>query len=74
MEAATIFDSSPVDPLAVDQEPTDEQLAAVMDDVARVARAKRVLSDARMLEKLAEEVHAAEERAAYLRKQFNLRR
>jgi hypothetical protein len=60
-----------VDPLAVDQEPTDEQLAEVMDDVARVAREKRVAADARFREQMAADLHAAEARMAYLRKQFN---
>jgi hypothetical protein len=62
----------PVDPLAVDQDPTDEQLAAIMDDVARVAREKRALGDARLRETLAEEARTAEVRMMYLRKQFNL--
>ncbi len=61
-----------VDPLAVDQEPTDEQLAAVMDDVARVAREKRAVADAHMQEIMATELAAAEARMAYLRKQFKL--
>jgi hypothetical protein len=60
-----------IDPLAVDQEPTDEQLAEVMDDVARVAREKRVAADERFREQMAADLRAAEARMAYLRKQFN---
>jgi hypothetical protein len=60
-----------IDPLGVDQEPTDEQLAEVMDDVARVALEKRVAADARFREQMAADLRAAETRMAYLRKQFN---
>lgn len=63
-----------IDPLAVDQEPTDEQLAAVMDDVARVARQKRAAADVRFREQMARDLRAAEARMTYLRKQFNLTR
>jgi hypothetical protein len=63
-----------IDPLAVDQEPTDEQLAAVMDDVARVARQKRAVADVRFREQMAQDMRAAEVRMTYLRKQFNLTR
>ena len=63
-----------VDPLAVDQEPTDEQLAEVMADVGRVARERRVLGDARMRELMAADFAAAQVRMEYLRKQFNLTR
>lgn len=63
-----------IDPLAVDQEPTDEQLAAVMDDVARVARQKRAAADVRFREQMAQDMRAAEVRMTYLRKQFNLTR
>ncbi|MGL4230987.1 MAG: hypothetical protein ACRCWJ_06430 [Casimicrobium sp.] len=63
-----------VDPLAVDQEPTDEQLAAVMDDVARVAREKRAVADERFREQMTQDLRAAEARMAYLRKQFNTTR
>ena len=63
-----------IDPLAVDQEPTDEQLAAVMDDVARVARQKRAVADVRFREQMAQDLRAAEVRMTHLRKQFNLTR
>jgi polyhydroxyalkanoate synthesis regulator phasin len=63
-----------IDPLAVDQEPTDEQLAAVMDDVARVAREKRVVADERFREQMAEDLRAAEVRMTYLRKQLSASR
>ncbi len=63
-----------IDPLAVDQEPTDEQLAEVMDDVARVAREKRAVADERFREQMAQDLRAAEARMAYLRKQFNATR
>jgi hypothetical protein len=59
-----------VDPLAVDQEPTDEQLAVVMNDVARVAREKRLAAEARFREQMASDQRAAEARMEYLRKQF----
>jgi hypothetical protein len=59
-----------VDPLAVDQEPTDEQLAEVMNDVARVAREKRLAAEARFREQMASDQRAAEARMEYLRKQF----
>lgn len=62
------------DALAVDQEPTDAQLAAVMDDVLRVAREKRVAAAARSRARMADALTAAEARTAYQRKQFNLPR
>ena len=62
------------DALAVDQEPTDAQLAAVMDDVLRVAREKRVAAAARSRANMADALTAAEARTAYQRKQFNLPR
>lgn len=62
------------DALAVDQEPTDAQLAAVMDDVLRVAREKRVAAAARSRARMADALKAAEARTAYQRKQFNLPR
>jgi hypothetical protein len=69
-----IADASPIptDPLSVDREPTDDELAAVMEDVARVAREKRIISDARLRTTLQEEVAAALTRMTYLRKQFKL--
>ena len=66
--------SNAVDPLAIGQEPTDEQLAEVMADVGRVARERRVLGDARMREMMAVDFAAAQVRMEYLRKQFNLAR
>ena len=63
-----------VDPLAVDQEPTDEQLAEVMADVLRVVHEKRAMGDARMREMMAADLLAAQTRMEYLRKQFNLPR
>lgn len=62
------------DALAVDQEPTDAQLAAVMDDVLRVAREKRVAAAARSRARMADALKAAGARTAYQRKQFNLPR
>lgn len=69
-----IVNASPIstDPLSVDREPTDDELAAVMEDVARVAREKRIISDARLRATLSEEVAAALARMTYLRKQFKL--
>ena len=49
-----------VDLLAVDQEPTDEQLAEVMDDVARAVREKRAIGEARMREMMAADLLSAE--------------
>jgi hypothetical protein len=72
MSGTAMNSTHPTDPLAVDQEPTDEQLAAVMDDAARVVREKRALGEARLREALAKEARAAETRMRYLRKQFNL--
>ena len=66
--------SNTVDPLAVGQEPTDEQLAEVMADVGRVARERRELGDARMREMMASDFAAAQVRMVHLRKQFNLAR
>ena len=66
--------SNIVDPLAVGQEPTDEQLADVMADVGRVARERRVLGDARMREMMTVDFAAAQVRMEYLRKQFKLAR
>ncbi len=63
-----------IDPLAVDQEPTDEQLAAIMDDVARVAREKRAIGEARLQETMRADHAAAQARIVYLREQFNLTR
>ena len=66
--------SNTIDPLAVGQEPTDEQLAEVMAEVGRVARERRVLGEARMREMMAADFAAAQVRMEYLRKQFNLAR
>jgi hypothetical protein len=55
-----------IDPLAVDQEPTDEQLAEVMNDVARVAREKRLAAEARFREQMASDLHASEARWSHL--------
>jgi len=60
-----------VDPLAVDQEPTDEQLAELMAEVGRVAREKRAAGDAKMRERMAADFAAAQTRLDYLRKQLN---
>lgn len=62
------------DPLAVDREPTDAELAAVMADVARVAADKRVAATERARRRFAEEAQAAEARVEYLRKQFKVAR
>ena len=61
-------------PLAVDQEPTDEQLAEVMADVLRVVHEKRAMGDARMREMMAADLLAAQARMEYLRTQFDLPR
>ena len=66
--------SNTVDPLAIGQEPTDEQLAEVMADVGRIARERRELGDARMREMMASDFSAAKVRMEYLRKQFSLAR
>lgn len=64
----------PYDPLAVDREPTDEQLAEVMDDVARVVREQRAIGDARLREMVAEDMRRANARFIAFRAQFpNLR-
>lgn len=63
-----------VDPLAVGQEPTDEQLAEIMDDVARVAREKRAAAELKSRAVLAADLLAAQARTEYQRKQFNLPR
>ena len=62
------------DPLAVECEPTDAELAEVMADVARVAGEKRAAAAEQARGRFAAEVRAAEARAAYLRKQFNVPR
>lgn len=64
----------PVDPLAVGQEPTDEQLAEIMDDVARVARRKRATAELNSRAVLAADLLAAQARTEYQRKQFDLPR
>lgn len=64
----------PVDPLAVGQEPTDEQLAEIMDDVARVARQKRAAAELNSRAVLAADLLAAQTRTEYQRKQFDLPR
>ncbi len=63
-----------VDLLAVDQEPTDEQLAEVMDDVLRVVREKRAIGDARMREMMEADLRAAEATMSRLREQLNFKR
>jgi hypothetical protein len=60
-----------VNVLAVDQEPTDEQLAEVMDDVLRVVREKRAIGDARMREMMEADLRAAEATMSRLREQLN---
>ena len=62
------------DPLAIGCEPTDAELAEVMADVARVAGEKRAAAAELAKGRFAAEVRAAEARAAYLRKQFNVPR
>ena len=57
--------SNIVDPLAVGQEPTDEQLAEVMADVLRVVHEKRAMGDARMREMMAADLLAAQTRMEY---------
>lgn len=64
----------PLDLLAVNQEPTDEQLAEIMDDVARVAREKRAAAELKSRAVLAADLLAAQARTEYQRKQFNLPR
>ncbi len=71
---STLHNKLPVDPLAVGQEPTDEQLAEIMDDVARVAREKRAAAELRSRAVLAADLLAAQARTEYQRKQFNLPR
>ena len=64
----------PDDPLAVDREPTDEQLAEVMDDVARVVREQRAIGDARLRAMVAEDMRQANAQFIAFRAQFpNLR-
>ncbi len=64
----------PIDALAVGQEPTDEQLAEIMDDVACVAREKRAAAELRSRAVLAADLLAAQARTEYQRKQFDLPR
>ena len=64
----------PIDPLAVGQEPTDEQLAEIMDDVARVAREKRAAAELSSRAVLAADLLAAQARTEHQRKQFDLPR
>ena len=64
----------PLDPLAVGQEPTDGQLAEIMDDVARVAREKRAMAEVNSRAVLAADLLAAQARTEYQRKQFDLPR
>lgn len=64
----------PLDPLAVWQEPTDEQLVEIMDDVARVAREKRAAAEFNSRAVLAADLLAAQARTEYQRKQFDLPR
>lgn len=68
----TVDAKLPVDPLAVGQEPTDEQLAEFMDDVARVAREKRAAAELKSRAVLAADLLAAQTRTEYERKQFDL--
>jgi hypothetical protein len=63
-----------VDLLAVDQEPTDEQLAEVMHDVVRAVREKRAIGDARMREMMDADMRAAEATMSRLREQLNFQR
>ena len=70
-----IFEAKlPLDPLAVGQEPTDEQLAEIMDDVARVAREKRAAAELNSRAVLAADLLAAQARTVYQRKQYDLPR
>jgi len=71
---STLHDKLPVDPLSVGEEPTDEQLAEIMDDVARVAREKRAAADLKSRAVLAADLLAAQARTEYQRKQFDLPR
>ena len=61
----------PRDPLAVDQEPTDEELETVMKDVLRDVLEKRVIADTYMRELLAKDLRAAEARMEILLKKLN---
>lgn len=70
----TLEEKLPVDPLAVGQDPTDEQLAEIMDDVARVAREKRAAAELKSRAVLAADLLAAQARTEYQRKQFDLPR
>jgi hypothetical protein len=63
-----------IDLLAVDQEPTDGQLAEVMDDVAHAVREKRVIGEARMREMLKADLLAAQATMNRLRAQLNFPR
>lgn len=62
----------PLDPLAVGQAPTDEQLAKIMDDVARVAREKRAAAEVNSRAVPTADVLASQARTEYQRKQFDL--
>ena len=71
---STLEAKLPLDPLAVGQDPTDEQLAEIMDDVARVAREKRAAAELKSRAVLAADLLAARARTEYQRKQFDLPR
>ena len=63
-----------VDLLAVDQEPTDEQLAEVMADVARAAREKQAIGEARMRTMMEADLLAAQATMNRLCAQLNFPR
>ena len=56
----TLLNTPVVDLLAVDHEPTDEQLAEVMHDVLRVRLEKRSMSSVRMREMMEADLVAAQ--------------
>ena len=70
-EMSGIETPRPRDPLAVDQEPTDEELEAVMKDVLRVVLEKRVIADTHMRELMAKDLRAAEAHMEILLKKLN---
>ena len=64
----------PRDPLAVDQEPTDEELAEVMNDVMRAVLEDRARADLRMREMMAADLLEATSRMVYLLEKIKLPR
>ena len=73
-EMSGIETPRPRDPLAVDHEPIDEELEAVMKDVLRVVLEKRVIADTHMRELMANDLRAAEAHMVILLKKINFPR